>query len=691
MCLPFRRRLRLRGMALRLGLLVLATSLVTALAISWVSVGAVETVLHDRIERNLPEYLEAAQIRLDLWYQKRLLDLEQATRDAGLRVAVGAETSSAGASRALDVLRERHPEFAALRILTAVGGTWASSGKAPELTPEIGRELATLHAPTATGLLGKRRDAPQVLVVPLSRRPSARVLVGVIDRQALEAAIRGTSARESALAIVDASGRVVAGDLQSPLHAARANGRVHIVDSPGGARFVVAMRPLERFGWAMVISQEYESAFASVRETLERTMLTNVMLATLSCAVAMLLVAWRMQPIGRLAHGASRLAAGDADVRVSEEGAHGEVKQLAEIFNDMAARLAANREELELQNTELTASNEILEQLSITDGLTKLHNHRHFQDHFAREARRAMRSDETLTLVLIDIDDFKKLNDRLGHSTGDRVLVAVAETMHDVIRGTDYVARYGGEEFALILPDTSVEGAVGLAERLRPRDFGDRSRDARRAPAAQGLGLLRNRRVRRRHVGDLRSRRPGTLRSEGRRQGPASSSPTPPERGGDTARFWAHAPSAVGGTRLARRLCSPAPMQTRSSSRARSGSRPRSRASNAWHSRGWRKRDRPGPAPSRAEAGPCTRGGRRRVLGGGRPGSRVLRSSSRCAQAPPAPSPGGRRTERRRPRCACSSGRTAWRGSVRREAREARRVRRCHAEAARPPPPRAVP
>ena len=467
MSLPTRRPLRLRGLALRLGLLVLATSLATALAISWVSMGAVEEVLNDRIDRNLPEYLEATQIRLDLWYQKRLLDLEQASRDSALRGAVGPEPSAKRAERALAALRARHPEFTGLRILSSVGTSWASTDVATELPVPAARELATLSTPTATGLLGKGSSARQVLVVPLSRRPSARVLLGIIDPAALEAAIGAQPAPGSALALVDSSGRLVAGQLQAPIHAARVNENATIVESPGGGRFVVSARPLGRFGWVLVISQEYESAFAAVRATLERTMLTNGMLAILSCGVAMLLVAWRMQPIGRLAHGAARLAAGDADVRVSEEGAYGEVKQLAQAFNDMAERLDANREKLELQNTELTANNEVLEQLSITDGLTKLHNHRHFQDHFGRETRRAERTGETLVLILADIDDFKKLNDMLGHSTGDRVLVAVAEALNQAIRGTDYLARYGGEEFAVILPDTDLMAGEQLAERLR--------------------------------------------------------------------------------------------------------------------------------------------------------------------------------------------------------------------------------
>jgi diguanylate cyclase (GGDEF)-like protein len=116
---------------------------------------------------------------------------------------------------------------------------------------------------------------------------------------------------------------------------------------------------------------------------------------------------------------------------------------------------------------ELRRANEVLAQLSVTDGLTRLHNHRHFQDQFAREAKRAERAARPLALALVDIDDFKRLNDELGHAAGDAVLQRVAEVMAEQLRDSDFLSRYGGEEFALLAPDTDLDGAIALAEKLR--------------------------------------------------------------------------------------------------------------------------------------------------------------------------------------------------------------------------------
>ena len=106
--------------------------------------------------------------------------------------------------------------------------------------------------------------------------------------------------------------------------------------------------------------------------------------------------------------------------------------------------------------------------LAITDGLTALLNRRAFDDALEREFRRAERAEVPLSLVLVDVDNFKRYNDRYGHQAGDECLVAVARTIGRLARRAgDIAARYGGEEFAVILPSTDIAGAVEFAESLR--------------------------------------------------------------------------------------------------------------------------------------------------------------------------------------------------------------------------------
>jgi diguanylate cyclase (GGDEF)-like protein/PAS domain S-box-containing protein/putative nucleotidyltransferase with HDIG domain len=116
---------------------------------------------------------------------------------------------------------------------------------------------------------------------------------------------------------------------------------------------------------------------------------------------------------------------------------------------------------------EVATSRELLVRQATTDGLTGLCNHRAFHDHLRAEAARAARYDRPLAVVLADLDGFKEVNDRHGHQTGDRLLVAVARALEGVVRGTEVVARLGGDEFAVLLPETDVIGAEATAERLR--------------------------------------------------------------------------------------------------------------------------------------------------------------------------------------------------------------------------------
>ena len=109
------------------------------------------------------------------------------------------------------------------------------------------------------------------------------------------------------------------------------------------------------------------------------------------------------------------------------------------------------------------------EALSVTDDLTQLYNSRYLSQVLRRETKRASRSGRPLSLLFIDLDGFKAINDTHGHLFGSRALVEAAGVIRTSARETDMVARFGGDEFALILPDTGSEGAAAVGERVRDR------------------------------------------------------------------------------------------------------------------------------------------------------------------------------------------------------------------------------
>lgn len=141
----------------------------------------------------------------------------------------------------------------------------------------------------------------------------------------------------------------------------------------------------------------------------------------------------------------------------------GEGRRVSRRSVQMLSRFGAHAA-LAFANADLKAENA---KMADTDGLTGLANRRSLTKVLAREVARTQRSNEPLSLAVIDIDYFKKVNDTFGHMAGDEVLCEVARAMTDRVRDVDLVARYGGEEFAIVLPNCASEGALTVVERVR--------------------------------------------------------------------------------------------------------------------------------------------------------------------------------------------------------------------------------
>jgi two-component system, cell cycle response regulator len=148
-------------------------------------------------------------------------------------------------------------------------------------------------------------------------------------------------------------------------------------------------------------------------------------------------------------------------------------------FPELEARVRSMLRIKRLQD-ELEEKNRELERLSISDGLTGLYNHRHIHGLLNDEFDRARRTNDKLTLAMLDLDRFKAVNDTYGHQAGDRVLEQLAEILRDSAREIDRLGRYGGEEFMALLPETDVEDGTVFVERVR--------REVSRHPFAIGGG-----------------------------------------------------------------------------------------------------------------------------------------------------------------------------------------------------------
>jgi diguanylate cyclase (GGDEF)-like protein len=467
------------SLATRLVLFVFLSAFVTALVMSAIAVQATYSSLRARIDRSFPTSLERASERLGDLVGSTVVDLRQLAGEASLvEIAAGSRANGGAGLRMQRSLTESE-RFDALLLTDTHGSTIAAAYK-PTLGGSVVESIvSSVQAPVA--LVGTSMVV-SVLVHDRQGQPAA-TLRGVISARALERQLKSDrGAGGAAVYLVNDAGRVVAdapgawaawGFPETVIGGDPAEGVIEF-RSRGGTRALAQSVALPFLAGRLVVAQPFEDAFAPVFSLLTRIILADLLIVLIFSALAIKVTRTIVRPIEGLAECARLITRGELDVSLPAATGRDEVALLTQAFNDMAERLRGNRADLEQQhmqlrkqNQELQDANEVLEQLSITDGLTRLHNHRYFQEALLREIKRVGRTKEPLAMLLVDLDDFKKLNDQYGHAAGDEILIRVAQILNETVRESDILARYGGEEFVVLATGTELEGACALAEKVR--------------------------------------------------------------------------------------------------------------------------------------------------------------------------------------------------------------------------------
>ncbi len=239
-----------------------------------------------------------------------------------------------------------------------------------------------------------------------------------------------------------------------------------------GRAVVGNLERLPPLDWGVVAAMERDEAYAQIVRLQGLTVVIVSVLLLGVGLIAYVLGVSIVSPLDRLTNGAAKVAEGDLEVDLPIFS-RGEVGYMTRVFNNMVARLRQGRDELATINRTLQEKNKELETISVTDSLTGLYNRKHLMETLAHEVTRGQRYDHSLSVLMIDIDHFKKYNDTFGHLAGDRLLAKMARIFKESIRSIDYVARYGGEEFVVMLPETGSREAISAAERIRTRVVGE--------------------------------------------------------------------------------------------------------------------------------------------------------------------------------------------------------------------------
>ncbi len=246
-------------------------------------------------------------------------------------------------------------------------------------------------------------------------------------------------------------------------------------DSPQS--FLTATVPLQAhnrataMGWHIVARQPHDSAYAPARQAMHQVLAGGLAAALVAAVIAWLVARRLSQDLKRLARAANGIDGSGAASDIPQLHSSREVHRLSQALRGSIAQLRSANEAMERQVRERTLqlqqANAELEHQARSDPLTGLLNRRGFDFQLDFAMALARRSGRPLSVLVIDVDHFKRINDQHGHDMGDAVLRTLARAFRMRLRESDVLARMGGEEFLALLPDTTADAAVVIAEQLR--------------------------------------------------------------------------------------------------------------------------------------------------------------------------------------------------------------------------------
>ncbi len=488
---------RLNSIKTKIIAFAVLAAIIPSVSMWWVSYVQNRRFLSEKINQELMDLTAQVSREVDLWLKERLYDVRvfsssyvvsENLERIFLKDSKNVE-SGVALRRLMDYLRSVRGKFIAYEELALIdprGKTVASSadqlspiklpdkwlGAAQSGKPIIGEPYQDDTLQKAVMVIGEPIRGAQdrllgILVAKINFRTISSILRVYDQGETVELHL---VTLQGLLIASSQSARMESGTLsQAAVRRLFAREKVPVrYTGPRGNAVIGTLKRVPQLEWGIVAEKDAEKAYLQIIRLRNLTLLlvTAVLLAIGLCAYFLGLA--MVRPLGLLTRGASRVSAGDLEVDVPVR-TRSEIGYLTEVFNHMVARLRQGREELANANEALREKNKELEQLSTTDSLTGLFNRKHLMEKLDIELGRSARYQRDFTLLIIDIDHFKRYNDTYGHLAGDEVLRRMGAILKKSIRKSDYAARYGGEEFIVLLPETGAEAGAQMAERIRRR------------------------------------------------------------------------------------------------------------------------------------------------------------------------------------------------------------------------------
>lgn len=244
--------------------------------------------------------------------------------------------------------------------------------------------------------------------------------------------------------------------------------RFHLQVKPGAQEihFYVPMKEFGRDNTVLFLKMDMRDIGSRIKSMAKLVLLAVVVLSFVHLVFALLVLRWVVKPIRVLWTATEKVAQGDEAHRVGFRR-DDEIGGLAAGFNRMLDVIREDKKALQQRMELLQEANARIEKMAITDALTGIFNRRYFMDRLQSEMARAAGQGEALSLLLLDVDFFKKINDSRGHVVGDLVLSKLGLTLRELLPESGVAARYGGEEFVVLLPRSDIQVAFAVAEAYR--------------------------------------------------------------------------------------------------------------------------------------------------------------------------------------------------------------------------------
>ncbi|MFN2636483.1 MAG: diguanylate cyclase [Gemmatimonadaceae bacterium] len=478
---------------------ILVFAVLAALVPSGLMLGIFYTQNRRALEKKITEDLlsESAQSAraTGVWLKERLYDLRVFSGSdelpKGFDEAARAARSTPTEGRLRDYLvslHERFSDFDQLMVLDLSGNVVATSASeitTPHLPANWEETLRSDNQLVGDAYWDPASKRAKLIVAVPAQRADGRLIgafAAELNLAPVQLLLRSFAPdSDGAIHLMNTKGALIASsrpatavEMRAPMAPAtmkllRARARSAVPFVNAGHDVIGTLEYVPQVDWTIIAEISAEGAFRQVRAFRDFGLLAVVLLllaVSVSAYRFGLLIA---RPLDRLADAASEVAAGDLAVDLPAAAAGGEVGHLTSVFNHMVSRLRDGRRELDAIHERLRKQNEELEQLSTTDSLTGLANHRSLIQSLDEEEARSKREKRAFSVLVADVDHFKQYNDAFGHPAGDEVLRTIAEIMQESARKIDCVARYGGEEFVILMPDTSPFEALDAAEHIRAR------------------------------------------------------------------------------------------------------------------------------------------------------------------------------------------------------------------------------